>query len=212
MNGRRETGDPSPARATVAASPPRGTATRERIVKAARELVVERGYARVSTAEVLDRAGVSRGGLYHHFAGRQELLAAVLEALERDVLARLATAVADAPDAVSAIDTGVQWYLDECARSQELKRIGLLAGREALGWRLWRETVAPYGLSMLAEALGQAMESGEIERADPTALAHLILAALHEAAAIIDAAPDPDAERVRAGHALAVLVDGLRRR
>jgi len=65
---------------------------------------------------------------------------------------------------------------------------------------------------MLAEALGQAMESGEIERADPTALAHLILAALHEAAAIIDAAPDPDAERVRAGHALAVLVDGLRRR
>jgi AcrR family transcriptional regulator len=91
-----------------------GEATRERIVQAARELVVERGYADVSTSEVLKRAGVSRGGLYHHFAGKEQLMAAVLDALERDFVERLGAAVAVAPDPFSALRDGVQWYLDEC--------------------------------------------------------------------------------------------------
>jgi AcrR family transcriptional regulator len=192
--------------------PDQGQATRARIIQAARELVVERGYEAVSMADVLARAGVSRGGLYHHFAGKQELLAAVLEAVERDLITRLAEAVADAPSALSALRTGSQWFLDECAGSVELQRAGLLEGRKALGWTKWRETVGPFGLTMLSATLAEAMEAGEIERTDPTALAHLILAALHEASAIIASAPDPQAERVRTGGAVEKLVDGLRAR
>jgi AcrR family transcriptional regulator len=185
-------------------------ATREHIVQTARELVIERGYDGVSTAEILARAGVSRGGLYHHFAGRRELMAAVLEAVEQDFIERLAAVAAAAPDPLSAIRTGSQWYLDECVRSEELKRVGLLEGRKELGWEKWRETVAPYGLGMLAQTLKAAMESGQMRRADPTALAHLILAALHEASAIIASAPDQRAERARTGKAVATLIDGLR--
>ncbi len=190
----------------------RAEATRERIVQAARELVVERGYEGVSTTEVLERAGVSRGGLYHHFDGKDQLMAAVLEAVEQDVIVRLAAAVADQPDPLSAVRTGTQWYLDECMRSLELQRVGLLAGRKALGWEVWRETVGPYGLAMFADALAQAMEAGQIVSADPTTLAHLLLAALHEAAAIIDGAAEPVAERARTGAAIASLIDGLRTR
>lgn len=193
-------------------SPDKRQATRERIVQATRELVTERGYDAVSTTEVLARAGVSRGGLYHHFDGRQELMAAVLEAVERDLILRLAAVVADAPDPLSAICSGSQWYLDECVRSVELQRVGLLDGRKELGWEKWRETVAPYGLSMLSQALAEAMKASQIERADPTALAHLILAALHEASAIIVGASDKEAERVRTGGAVANLIDGLRAR
>jgi AcrR family transcriptional regulator len=187
-----------------------GEATRERIIQAARELVVEHGYAGVSTAEVLDRAAVSRGGLYHHFASKDQLMAAVLEAVERDVIVRLAAAVAEQPDPFSALATGAQWYLDECMSSTELQRVGLLEGRKALGWELWRETIAPYGFTMLAETLAAAMEAGQIDRADPTALAHLLLAALHEASALIDSAPDRRGERERAGRAVANLINGLR--
>jgi len=188
---------------------PTGEATRERIVQAARELVIEHGYAGVSTAEVLDRAGVSRGGLYHHFDGKDQLMAAVVEAVERDFMVRLAAAVAEQPDPFSALCAGTQWYLDECMSSKELQRVGLLEGRKALGWEMWRETVTPYGLTMLAEALAAAMEAGQIERADPTALAHLILAALHEASALIDSAPDLRDERERTGQAVANLINGL---
>ncbi len=191
-------------------TPERGEATRERIVQAARELVIEHGYAGVNTTDVLDRAGVSRGGLYHHFDGKDQLMAAVVEAVERDLMVRLAAAVAEQPDPFSAISSGAQWYLDECVRSKELQRVGLLEGRAALGWALWRETVGPYGLTTLAEALAAAMREGQIERADPTALAHLILAALHEAAAILLSAADPDDARLRVGGAVASVINGLR--
>ncbi len=190
----------------------RAEATRGRLVQAARELVVERGYEGVSTAEILARADVSRGGLYHHFDGKDELMAAVLEAVEQDLIVRLAAAVADQPDPLSAVRAGTQWYLDECMHSRELQRVALLEGRKALGWELWRETVGPYGLAMFAAALAEAMEAGQIVRADPTTLAHLLLAAMHEAAAIIDGAAEPLEERARTGAAVASLIDGLQTR
>jgi AcrR family transcriptional regulator len=189
----------------------RAEGTRERIVQAARELVVEHGYDGVSTGQVLRRAGVSRGGLYHHFDGKDDLMGAVLEAVERDFAQRLAVAVADAPDPFTALETGVQWYLDECRRSKELQRVGLYEGRKALGWEAWRETIAPYGLEMLAGGLDAAIEAGQLQRADPTALAHMILALLHEAATMIVTAPDPDAARARIGTAVAVIIEGLRK-
>jgi AcrR family transcriptional regulator len=184
-------------------------ATREKIVQAARELVGERGYDAVSTADVLARAGVSRGGLYHAFDGKVELFAAVVDALERDFIVRLADAVSDQSDPFAALRTGTQWYLDECLRSEELQRVGLLEGRKALGWEIWRKTIIPHGFAVLAQTLQAAIDYGQIRPADPTALAYLILAALHEATAIILSAPDPQAERVNTGQALANLIDGL---
>lgn len=189
----------------------RAEATREKIVQAARELVIERGYDGVSTGQVLQLAGISRGGLYHHFSGKQELMAAVLEAVESDLTQRLAVAFADAPDPFTALETGVQWYLDECLRSKELQRVGLYEGRKALGWAAWRETIASYGLQMLADGLNAAIEAGQLEHADPLALAHMILALLHEAVTMNLSAPDPRAERARTGQAVATIIAGLRK-
>ncbi len=190
----------------------RAGATRAAIVQAARELVIEHGYDGVSTGQVLTRAGVSRGGLYHHFAGKQELMAAVLEAVERDFAGRLALAIADAPDPFSALERGVQWYLDECLRSQELQQIGLYEGRKELGWFAWRETIAPYGLEMLATGLNGAVEAGQLQPIDPHALAHLIVALLHEAVTMVLYAPEPSAERARVGATVAAVIEGLRTR
>jgi AcrR family transcriptional regulator len=188
----------------------RAEETHERIVQAARELVVERGYSAVSTSEIQRRAGVSRGGLYHHFASRQELMAAVIEAIEADLARRLATAVAEAGDPLSRLSVGAQWYLDECVRSRELQRIGLYEGRQALGWQRWRETIAPYGVAMLVATLEAAMEAGQVVRLDPPALAYALLAMLHESATLILSAADRASERERAGAVLAALIDGLR--
>jgi len=188
----------------------RSATTRQRIVDVAGELVVEQGYDGLSTAEVLRRAGVSRGGLYHHFSGKAELLGAVLEAFELDVMARLAQVVAGSPDQFSALEDGISWYLDECIRSVELQRIGLVEGRKALGWEAWREVIAPHGLTLLTEALAAAMQEGTMRAADPRTLAHLLLAALHEASALILSSSDRAGERARGGQALEQLLDGLR--
>jgi AcrR family transcriptional regulator len=179
-------------------------------VEATTELVVERGYEGVSTADVLTRARVSRGGLYHHFADKSELLAAVLEALEREILAQLADVAAGEPDAFSGLQAAARWYLDETISSPRLRRVGLIEGRQALGWEGWRRVVGPLGLTFLSVALATAMSEGSMRRTDPDALALLLVAALHEASATIVSAADPAAERERMGQALETLLDGLR--
>ncbi len=53
--------------------------TRERIVRAAMELFWEKGYQSTSVADLLQRAGVHSGSLYHVFPGKQDVLLAVLD-------------------------------------------------------------------------------------------------------------------------------------
>ena len=53
--------------------------TRDRIVIAAMELFWEKGFGSTSIADILARAGVNSGSLYHFFPGKQDLLVAVLE-------------------------------------------------------------------------------------------------------------------------------------
>lgn len=53
--------------------------TRVRILEAAIDCLVEKGYSRLSTNEVTARAGVSRGAMHHHFASRMALVGALIE-------------------------------------------------------------------------------------------------------------------------------------
>lgn len=52
--------------------------TRARIVGTAAELFWEKGYGSTSIADILSRAQVNSGSLYHFFPGKQDLLIAVL--------------------------------------------------------------------------------------------------------------------------------------
>ncbi len=67
----------------------RSAATRESILDAALECLVERGFARTATADVAERAGVSRGAQLHHFPTRAGLLAATVEHLAERRLTEL---------------------------------------------------------------------------------------------------------------------------
>ncbi|MGW4848127.1 TetR/AcrR family transcriptional regulator [Nocardia brasiliensis] len=55
----------------------RGPALRDRLIEATRELVEERGLAKISSRVVAERAGCSDGALYNHFDGMADLLCAV---------------------------------------------------------------------------------------------------------------------------------------
>jgi AcrR family transcriptional regulator len=56
-----------------------GGATRNRIVAAAQELFLERGYEAVSIAEILKKAEVNSGSIYYFFRAKEDLLLAVLD-------------------------------------------------------------------------------------------------------------------------------------
>src|ERR687891_1957551 len=73
-------------------------ATRDALVQAALELFTERGYAGVGTEEIVARAKVTRGALYHHFRDKRDLFRAVHERVERELVEGIAARIAGIED------------------------------------------------------------------------------------------------------------------
>lgn len=185
-------------------------ATRARIVAAARELFAEDGYEAASTGQVLERAGVSRGGLYHHFDGKLALFRAVWEQLEDETVQLLVGRLGEVSGPFEALAAATDAYLDLCRDWREFQVISLGDARSVLSWDEWREGSTTRGLGMAMQLLGAAMEAGEIRRTDVEALSYLLVAALIEGGTMIARAEDRDAARRRAGEAMRLLLDGLR--
>ena len=62
----------------------RAEATRLALIAAARQLFTEHGYHDVGIRDVTALAGVTRGALAHHFAGKEALFLAVFDEVERE--------------------------------------------------------------------------------------------------------------------------------
>src|SRR4029077_16679520 len=115
------------------------------LIAAGRALFAERGYAAVATEEIVQAAGVTRGALYHHCAGKTELFAAVYEDVERQLVEQIATsALASASDPLAALQAGAQAFLDAC-EDPAVQRIALLDAPSVLGWEQWRGVGPRYG-------------------------------------------------------------------
>jgi AcrR family transcriptional regulator len=187
-------------------------ATRAALIAAGRELFAERGYADVATEEIVQAAGVTRGALYHHFAGKTELFAAVYEDVERQLVEQIATsALAAASDPLAALHAGAQAFLDAC-EDPAVQRIALLDAPSVLGWERWREVGMRYGFGLVQNTVAAAMDAGLIERQPVVALAHLLLGAIDEGAMLIARADDGGSTRAEVGAAVARFLDALRPR
>jgi AcrR family transcriptional regulator len=56
----------------------KGERTRQQIIQAAHRLFVERGYHGTSMRQIAEQAGLALGGIYNHFAGKEDILAVVM--------------------------------------------------------------------------------------------------------------------------------------
>lgn len=78
-------------------SPRAYPSSRERILDAAEAVILSDGLGRLSVDAVLRAARISKGGFFHHFASKDELLAALLKRLSDRVAASLEDAIARDP-------------------------------------------------------------------------------------------------------------------
>lgn len=188
----------------------RSAATRDALVHAARPLFAEHGFAGVGTETIVRAAGLTRGAMYHHFADKSELFAAVFEAIEADVAARVGSAVARSgeSDPLAAMRLGASTWLDVCA-DPEVHRIVLLEAPAALGWERWREIGMRYGMGLVQALLAHAIEVGVIPRQPVAPLAHVMIGALDEAALYLARAADPKRARKEVGAVIDHLITSI---
>jgi AcrR family transcriptional regulator len=187
----------------------RAAHTREALLVAARELFVANGYFATGTEEIVARARVgTRGALYHHFADKEDLFRAVFDQVQSDLAA--ATVLDDEDDALDLLTTALQQFLDASADNPDVQQILLIDGPAVLGWEQWRNLEADYGLGAITAMLDTAVTEHIIEKQPTAALAHMLLAAVDEAALYIANASNRRQARNQARQSLQRLLDGLR--
>jgi AcrR family transcriptional regulator len=184
-------------------------ATRAALIAAARELFARDGYAAVATEEIVRAAGVTRGALYHHFAGKADLFSAVYEDVERRLVEQIAqSAMASATDPLQALLAGARAFLDAC-EDPAVRRIALVDAPSVLGWEQWRAIGMRYGLGLIEEAVRAAMDAGLIDEQPVSPLAHLLLGAMDEGAMLIARADDDGRTRAEVGASLERFLQAL---
>jgi AcrR family transcriptional regulator len=167
----------------------RTAATRALLIDAGRKLFADKGFADVSTQAIVAAAGVTRGALYHQFADKAALFAAVYEEVERDLVTDIARQIADdqPADPLEAMRLGARLFLDRCS-APDIQRIVLIDAPAVLGWDQWRAVGVKYGLGVIEGMLAHAIAEGAIPEQPLRPTAHVMLGALDEAALFVSRA------------------------
>lgn len=185
-----------------------GEATREALTGAARDLFGTRGYAETSLDAIVAAAGVTKGALYHHFSGKEELFAAVFEQVKRELSARIAPAL-QTKDPWTGIVDACRTYI-EIHTDPTVERIVLLDARAVLKPDAWRRVDGQWGAVMFRGAFRRAMNRGVFVALPLNTLAMIVTGALAEACLLVADADDPEAARTEALRVVVQLLEGLR--
>jgi AcrR family transcriptional regulator len=155
-------------------------ARREQILDAAQKLFFTRGWDEVTINDVLEQAGISKGGLYHYFAAKADLLDGVVERFTHEALeAAQAARAAISGDALARFNAflaeSIRWKAE---RAQELRffmDVMHHPGNDILFHRI-STAVANVAKSILQEMIAEGISEGRFEVSDVGIVAETILA------------------------------------
>jgi AcrR family transcriptional regulator len=187
-----------------------GRATRGQLIEVATSLFATRGYEGTSIEAVLAAAGVSRGALYHHFAGKEALFTAAVVAISDRVTVEIAEAIRDCTDPVDAMRIAALAWID-LAGDPVIQRIMLVDAPSVLGWEQWRTMDEGRTAGAMRAMLQEVSDTGRLPQELVEPFSHMILAALDEAALVVARAPDSRAAVAEGRHAVEELLSRLLR-
>ncbi|MEU4780392.1 TetR/AcrR family transcriptional regulator [Micromonospora sp. NPDC023633] len=156
------------------------SASRERIIAAALEIMAERGYAGCSVAAVAERAGLATGSVYRHFPTKADLVAEVFRTAsqrEVDAVARAAALETTVAERVSAV---IETFAGRALRSPRLA-YALLAEPADPAVDAERLVFRRAYAELIADYVAEGVAKGELPPQDPELTATALVGALAEA-------------------------------
>ena len=102
--------------APAAERPGRGADTRERIIEGAWSIIAERGLSGLTTRLVAQRAGVSHGMCNYHFAGKDDLVIAVVDYARHYWITPLEEHLAEPMPARAKLERIIDWMAKPATR------------------------------------------------------------------------------------------------
>ncbi|MBK1786312.1 TetR/AcrR family transcriptional regulator [Prauserella cavernicola] len=185
----------------------RGDAARRALVAAAVDLFADKGFAETATSEIVNRAGLTRAALYHHFADKYELFEAAVSSVESRVRIRVRGACQQAAgardDPLAGLLAGAGAFLDECLEP-DVQRLLLRDAPLVLGWQRLDNALSP-----LVEILAAAVRGGGLPPQPVEPLAQLLHGALVRAGLVLGSARQPALTRDELDAAVRQLLGSL---
>jgi AcrR family transcriptional regulator len=180
-----------------------------KLIDVGRTIFADAGYAAASMEEIVQRAGVTRGALYHHFGSKEGLFRAVLEDVQAEVARRVESAADAQGDLWTQLMAGCHAFL-EASLDPAFQRIMLLDAPAVLGWETWRQIDAEQSGKLLEELLTELAGQGKIKPLPIAALTRLLSGAMNEAALWIAQSDNPQKALGEAVEGLDAVIEGLR--
>jgi AcrR family transcriptional regulator len=173
------------------------SASRERILAAALELVAEHGYAGCSVAAVAERAGLATGTVYRHFPAKADLVAEVFRTASQREVDAFTRAAALESTTVEKVAAAIETFASRALRAPKIA-YALLAEPVDPAVDAERLIFRRAYARVIAEAIAHGVHTGELTWQDPEVTAAALVGAIGEALVgpLASGAPAPTPELI----------------
>ncbi len=179
--------------------------TRARLLEAARDLFIEIGFAETPTPEIVRRAGVTRGALYHHFADKADLFRVLVEEEAKAISVHIDRETRDVADPEQAMIIGSNAFFEAMLVPGRV-RLLLEEAPAILGHRDAVALTRANGSEELRDGLTRALPGHSPQHID--ALTNLLSAAFDRAALEIAYGGDRETYTEAMLHLVSKVLDG----
>lgn len=184
--------------------------TKRALVDVAEELFTEQGYASTSLDAIVAGARVTKGALYHHFAGKQALFEAVFERVEEDAAKRIQKALRGHRNPWDKAREGLRAFLN-VVQEPRYRRIVIADGPSVLGYERFREQEERSTFANVLEIVRSTLAAGswDLDEEMLQTYARIFFGAMSSAGESVATSSDPVVAAQRVETAIGFLLSGV---
>ena len=145
------------------------------ILDVAEQLFAEKGFDNASTNDIINRIGIARGTLYHHFASKEEILDALVERMTHAGIARAKVIVSDKSIPIQERLTGVILALNISGEAGEEVFEQIHKPQNALLHQKMQDCLLSGVVPIIAELIEEGNKEGLFDSKYPAEAAEMIM-------------------------------------
>ena len=150
----------------------RGQATFNKLLKAAEEIIGEKGYHETSVYAITEQAGVAMGTFYLYFRGKKDIFRELIYYVHHEVRKHIQVAIKDISDRKEAEVEGIMAFYRYCLENPTL--YALIREAEFVDIEIFKWHYMNFS-NGYADHLEKAMDKKQIEKMEPEALAFCLM-------------------------------------
>ncbi len=184
-----------------------GKKTVSKVLLIARKMFGKQGFAKTSTSDIVKKAGIARGGLYHHFSSKKDIFKAVFR-IAMEEIAEQIKFDKSAPDKKDHLLKITMAFFKACLDPERLQ-IVMIDASSVLGMDEFRRLDKKLLTAQLTEYLKHLMEDNIIKPINVETMSHLLAGAANDAVFLIAQSKNKDKTLKKVFASFEILIDSL---